>query len=200
MLYKVVLVSTVQQCESAVRIHVSPPSWALFPLSHWNPLGPHKGLSWDPCAPQMLPTSYFTHVCVCVCVCVCAVSSVMSDSATPWTVAHQAPPSMGFSRQEYRIALLCSPPGNLPVPGIEPMSHVSLAGRFFTTEPQWKPIFHIVVYICHFWEHFIDVSSWTQIPPQYAVSVTEIISSRARTMEVKTGWNSRSLTFYIFLV
>ena len=38
--------------------------------------------------------------CVCVCVCVCVSHSVMSDSATPWTEAHQAPLSMGFSRQE----------------------------------------------------------------------------------------------------
>ena len=43
-------------------------------------------------------------VCVCVCVCVraCAhVCSVVSDSVTPWTAAHQASLSMGFSRQEY---------------------------------------------------------------------------------------------------
>ena len=38
-------------------------------------------------------------VCLCVCVCACA-RSAMSDSATPWTVARQAPPSLGFSRQE----------------------------------------------------------------------------------------------------
>ena len=36
-----------------------------------------------------------------MCVCVCESFSVMSDSATPWTVACQAPLSMGFSRQEY---------------------------------------------------------------------------------------------------
>ena len=35
-----------------------------------------------------------------LCVCVCVSHSVMSDSATPWTEAHQAPLSMGFSRQE----------------------------------------------------------------------------------------------------
>ena len=80
------------------------------------------------------------------------------------------------------------------------VSYVSVAGRFFTTEPQWKPISHVVVYICHFWEHFIGVSSWTQIPPWYALWVTEIISSRARTIEVKTGWNNRSLIFYIFFL
>ena len=41
---------------------------------------------------------------------------------TPWTVAHQAPPSMGFSRQEYWSGLLIPSPGNLPDPGIKPRS------------------------------------------------------------------------------
>ena len=40
--------------------------------------------------------------------------------ATPWTVAHQAPPSMGFSRQEYWSGLPLPSPGDLPNPGIEP--------------------------------------------------------------------------------
>ena len=40
--------------------------------------------------------------------------------ATPWTVARQAPPSMGFSRQEYWSGLPFPPPGDLPNPGIEP--------------------------------------------------------------------------------
>ena len=39
--------------------------------------------------------------------------------ATPWTVAHQAPPTMEFSRQEYWSGLPFSPPGDLPGPGIE---------------------------------------------------------------------------------
>ena len=39
--------------------------------------------------------------------------------ATPWTVAHQAPPSMGFSRQEYWSGLSFPSPGDLPNPGIE---------------------------------------------------------------------------------
>ena len=58
--------------------------------------------------------------------------SVMSDSATPWTIAHQAPLSIGFSSQEYLSELPCHPPGDLPDPGIEPMSP-ALAGGFFTT-------------------------------------------------------------------
>ena len=43
---------------------------------------------------------------------------------TLWTVAHQAPLSMGFSRQEYWSELTCPPPGDLSNPGIEPMSPV----------------------------------------------------------------------------
>ena len=42
--------------------------------------------------------------------------------ATPWTVAHQSPPSMGFSRQEYWSGLPFPSPGDLPDPGIEPGS------------------------------------------------------------------------------
>ena len=48
--------------------------------------------------------------------------SVVSDSTTPWTVAHQAPPSMGFSRQEYWSGLPFPSPGDLPNPGIKPRS------------------------------------------------------------------------------
>ena len=54
-----------------------------------------------------------------MCVCVCVRRSVVSDSATPWTVAHQAFLSMGFSRQEYWSGLPFLSPGDLPNPGIE---------------------------------------------------------------------------------
>ena len=47
--------------------------------------------------------------------------------ATPWTVAYQAPPSMGFSRQEYWRGLPFPSPGNLPDPGIEAGSPTSQA-------------------------------------------------------------------------
>ena len=54
-------------------------------------------------------------------------SSVVSDSfVTLWTIAHQAPLSMGFSRQEYWSGLPFSSPGNLPNPGIKPASPASL--------------------------------------------------------------------------
>ena len=67
---------------------------------------------------------------------------VVSDSfATPWTVAYQALLSMGFPRQEYLSGLLFPSPGDLPDPGIKPVSLASpaLVGSFFTTEPSGKP-------------------------------------------------------------
>ena len=59
---------------------------------------------------------------------------------TPWTVAHQAPLSMGLSQQEYLSGLPFLAPGDPPDPGIEPMSP-ALAGGFFTTAPPGKPKF-----------------------------------------------------------
>ena len=52
----------------------------------------------------------------------CQVTSVMSDFVTPWTLAHKAPLSMGFSRQEYWSGLPCPSPEDLPDPGIELVS------------------------------------------------------------------------------
>ena len=57
--------------------------------------------------------------------------------ATPWTMALQAPLSIGLARQEYWNGLPFSPPGDLFRSGIEPMSP-ALAGGFFTTEPPKK--------------------------------------------------------------
>ena len=58
--------------------------------------------------------------------------SVMSNSfMTPQTIAHRAPLSMGFSRQESWSGLPCPSPGDLPNPGIEPVVP-ALAGRLFT--------------------------------------------------------------------
>ena len=58
--------------------------------------------------------------------------------ATPWTGAHQAPPSMGFSRQEYWSGLPFPSPGDLPDPGIEPRSP-ALQADALTSEPPGKP-------------------------------------------------------------
>ena len=63
----------------------------------------------------------------------------MSDSATPWNVAHRVPLSVGFSRQEYWSRLSFSSPGDLPDPGIESVSLgcPALAGGFLTTSATW---------------------------------------------------------------
>ena len=60
--------------------------------------------------------------------------------ATLWTVACQAPLSVGFGRQEYGRGLPCPPPGDLPNPGIETVSLMSpaLVGGFFTTSATWE--------------------------------------------------------------
>ena len=56
---------------------------------------------------------------------------------TPWTVAHQAPLSLGFSRQEYWSGLPCPLPGDLPDPGVKPRSP-TLQADSSTFEPPGK--------------------------------------------------------------
>ena len=55
-----------------------------------------------------------------------------------WTVAYQDPLFMGFSRQEYWSGLPCSPPGDLPNPGIEPWS-LPLQADSLLSEPPGQP-------------------------------------------------------------
>ena len=74
----------------------------------------------------------------------CFSCSVVSNSATPWTIAHQAPLSIGFPRQEYWSVLLFPSPRDLSDPGIEcvfpawqvdslPLSHLGIAQKILTT-------------------------------------------------------------------
>ena len=58
--------------------------------------------------------------------------------ATPWTVAYQAPLSMGFSRQEYWGGLSFPSPGDLPNPGIE-LGSPALQADSLLSEPPGKP-------------------------------------------------------------
>ena len=75
-----------------------------------------------------------------VCACMVGHFSCVQLCATPWTVAHQAPLFMGFSRQEHWRGLSCSSPGDLLNPGNEPMSLTSLAlaGRFLNASATWE--------------------------------------------------------------
>ena len=66
---------------------------------------------------------------------------MFNSFVTRWTVARQAPLSMGFPRQEYWNGLPFPSPGDLPGPGIEPESP-AMAHGFFTTEPQGSPFKH----------------------------------------------------------
>ena len=72
--------------------------------------------------------------------CVLSCFSQVQLFAILWTVAHQAPLSMGFPRQEYWNGLPCPPPGDLPDPGIKRTSLMSsaLAGVFFTISTTWE--------------------------------------------------------------
>ena len=67
-------------------------------------------------------------------------AKLLQSCPTLWTVACQAPLSMGFSRQEYWNGLPCPPPGDLPDPGVEPASLASpaLTGEFFATRAIWE--------------------------------------------------------------
>ena len=82
------------------------------------------------------------------------VTQLCSTLCDPWPVAHQAPLSMGFSREEYWSGLPFPSPGDLPKPGIEPMSP-ALAGGFFTTKQLEKPLYQHIdeqimsKYSCH---------------------------------------------------
>ena len=77
---------------------------------------------------------------VCVCVCVLSRFSHVCLFVTLWAITHQAPLSMGFSKQEYWSELPCPLPGDLPDPGIKPESLKcpALAGGFFTTRATWE--------------------------------------------------------------
>ena len=70
--------------------------------------------------------------------CVCYLLSYVQLLATPWIVAHQAPLSMGFPRQEYWSGLPFPPPGDLPDPGIKPEPPV-LWAESLPSEPPVKP-------------------------------------------------------------
>ena len=87
---------------------------------------------------------------MCVCVCVCVLVFHVQLFATPWTVAHQATLSMGFSWQEYWSGLPFPPPGDLPDPRIKPRS-LALHVDSLLSEPAGKPHLyniHAHIHIC----------------------------------------------------
>ena len=97
----------------------------------------------------------YTHKCVCVCVC-----SVAQLFATPWTLAHQAPLSLEFSRQEYWSGLPFHTSEDLLDSGIKsiPLASPALTGRLFTTVPPRNSIcVHIYTHMCIYIYMSIDI-------------------------------------------
>ena len=68
----------------------------------------------------------------------------LNSFATPWTIAHQAPLSMEFPRQEYSSELSFPSPGDLLDPGVK-QALPKLAGRFFTAGSPGQPLYHRVL-------------------------------------------------------
>ena len=114
-------------------------------------------------------------VCVCVYVCVCMCVSIYVQFLSrvklfeiPWTVAHQAPLSMEFSREGYWSGLPFSIPGDPPDPGIETVSLASpaLADGFFTTVLPGKPNIYINIVLSNNFvirdhlNQYIFMSTW----------------------------------------
>ena len=99
-----------------------------FTRSPFHGHGPHRSRHW-----KGVPTYLSTAIRA-------LLTLVLSNFVTLWTVALQAPRSMEFFRQEYWSGLPCPLLGDLPNPGIEPMSLMSLAlaGKFFTISATYK--------------------------------------------------------------
>ena len=101
----------------------------------------------------ILELSYECKISVLFKLFLCLMSQLLSHVwlfVTPWTIVHQSPLPIEFSRQECWSGVPFPTPGDLPEPGIKPMSLVSpaLAGRFFTTSATWEAfkILHSLFY------------------------------------------------------
>ena len=99
----------------------------------------------------------------------------------PWTVAYKAPLSMEFSRQEYWSGLPFPSPGDLPDPGLEPLSLASpaLTGGFFTTNATW--------------EGFRDMMKWFEIWLKFYTYLYASNHFRARAMISKLAWDLKEI-------
>ena len=101
--------------------------------------------------PQCFPHPRLVHAC-----------SVMSDCATPWAVARQAPLSIEFSRQEYCVGCHALLQGIFLTQGSNPcLLCPALAGRFFTTEPLGIPLNQVLPWLPAF-----TALTWLEVSPR----------------------------------
>ena len=130
----------------------------------WDLSSPTRNQTHVPCIARWILNQWNTREAPSIIVlhaCMLSHFSQVGLFETPWTVACQAPLSMGFFRQEHWSGLLCPPPGDLPTPGIEPLCLMfpALARGFFTTSATWEAHnsfkSHTTQYICFtgFGEH-----------------------------------------------
>ena len=101
--------------------------------------------------------------------CMLSCFSSVRLSATLWTIACEAPLSMGFSRQEYWSGLTCPPPLDLPDPGSEPESLISpaLADGFFTTSTTYTAcLFYLRCPLSSRNRKLFTLTVWGFFPPK----------------------------------
>ena len=92
------------------------------------------------------------------------VALVLSDSLMiPWTVAHYAPLSMGFSRQEYWSGLSCPPPGDLPDPG-----------RFFTFWATREATFAYLPVLCYSYLYDLELPFFFHADPPSVLKILNL--------------------------
>ena len=120
--------------------------------------------------------------------------------ATPWTVAYQVPPSMGFSRQEYWSGLPFPSPGDLPSPGIEPGSP-ALQTDTLPSEPPEKPC--IYAYICiyiyvyiYWWIWILSINSISSLRP--FLLILHSIVPWIHLCKMTEFWNNNSCFFQLY--
>ena len=96
----------------------------------------------------------------------------MSDFATLWTVAHQAPLSMGFSRQECWSGFSCPPTGDLPNQEIKPVSlSPASAGRFLSASTIFASLSYQPLHLTILWSSYKDSFNYIW-PTLYSRSIS----------------------------
>ena len=131
---------------------------------------------------------------------VCSIVKLCLILVTPWTIAHQTPRSMGFSRQEYQNGLPFPSPGSFPNPGVEPMFSTSpaLAGKFFSTEPPGKPKLNKWGDNIQLWRTLFPVLTWS-IVPRLVLAIASWPAFRFLRRQVRWSGIPISLRIFQFL-
>ena len=125
--------------------------------------------------------------------------SVMCDSATLWTIAHQAPLSMEFSRQEYCSGLPFPSPRNFPDPGIEPRSRALLADSLLSEPPTTAQTNETAVSLSlllrHIWTKSVCQGTFTQVNKKPGIKLAGRQKSKAcvgpHHLQTPSPWQHR---------